>query len=228
MLGAIVVATALTAAVLGGLFYLDMDAEVARLLERLAAAEGAALWFVLIMAAVVVLLLPGVPFTTGAGFLFGAVAGTAYVVVGTTLGAAVAFLIARHALGQRAQRWLLEHARVRAVSEAIAARGWKVVLLTRLIPFFPGKASNYAFGLTGVRFSEFVAGTFVGIVPFSLHNAYLGSLAADVVRIEETGRGPLEWAALGAGLVLLSLGLVAIGRFARRALDRDAREEDPC
>src|SRR3990167_797972 len=46
----------------------------------------APLLFILIMAAVVVLVLPGVLFTTGAGFVFGVVEGSVYVVMGTTLG----------------------------------------------------------------------------------------------------------------------------------------------
>jgi hypothetical protein len=47
-------------------------------------AQGAwaPLLFILIMAAVVVLVLPGVLFTTGAGFVFGVVEGTMYVVIG--------------------------------------------------------------------------------------------------------------------------------------------------
>jgi hypothetical protein len=47
------------------------------------------------MAAVVVLVLPGVLFTTGAGFVFGVVKGSIYVVTGTTLGAVLAFLNSR-------------------------------------------------------------------------------------------------------------------------------------
>lgn len=222
MVRVIALATGLTAGVLALLVYLDLDAEVRRLLEWIGTREEAGLLFVLVMALVVLLLVPGVLFTTGAGFLFGPVAGTAYVVVGTTTGAAAAFLIARHALGSRARRWLRGHARVRALSAGVAAQGWKAVLLTRLIPFFPAKAANYAFGLTEVRFGEYVLGTFVGIIPFSLHNAYLGSLAADLVKLGQRPgeRGALEWGLLGAGLVLLAGGLIVLGRMARRALDR--------
>jgi hypothetical protein len=42
----------------------------------------------------------------------------------------------------------MDHARLRVVSEELTPHGWKIVLLTRLIPFFPGKISNYFFGLT--------------------------------------------------------------------------------
>jgi uncharacterized membrane protein YdjX (TVP38/TMEM64 family) len=98
--------------------------------------------FVVVMALVVVLLLPGVLFTTGAGFVFGIVEGTAYVVTGTVLGAVVAFLIARHLFGERARRFVLERSRLRLLSEEAVPHAWKVVLLTRLIPFFPSKLAN--------------------------------------------------------------------------------------
>ena len=55
-----------------------------------------------VMALVVILLLPGVLFTTGAGFAFGVVEGSVIVVLGTGLGATVAFLLARYAMGERA------------------------------------------------------------------------------------------------------------------------------
>ena len=57
--------------------------------------------FIVVMALVVVFLLPGVLFTTGAGFVFGVVEGTLYVVMGSTLGASISFLIARHYFGER-------------------------------------------------------------------------------------------------------------------------------
>ena len=50
----------------------------------------AAVMFIGIMALAMVLVLPGVLLTTGAGFVFGVLEGTAYVVVGTTLGSAIA------------------------------------------------------------------------------------------------------------------------------------------
>lgn len=96
------------AAILALLVYFGVDEQVVRLLQWFdAQGAWAPLLFILIMAAVVVLLLPGVLFTTGAGFVFGVVKGSLYVVAGTTLGATLAFLIARHLFGQRARRFIL-------------------------------------------------------------------------------------------------------------------------
>lgn len=192
-------------------------------------AQGAwaALLFVLLMTITVVALLPGFLFTTGAGFVFGVVEGTIYVVTGTVLGASLAFLIARHLFGDRAKEFVMARARLRLMSDELTPNGWKIVLLTRLIPFFPGKLSNYFFGLTRFSFRGFVGASAVGFIPFSLHNVYLGSIAADltVLGVRETGRSPLEWAIYGAGFAATVLAVVYLNFLARRALARYTDEE---
>ncbi len=187
-------------------------------------AQGAwaALLFILIMAAVVVLLLPGVLFTTGAGFVFGVVEGSIYVVTGTTLGAVLAFLLARYLFGQRARQFIMGRTRLRLVSDELTPHGWKIVLVTRLIPFFPSKISNYFFGLTPFSLRGYVGGSLLGFIPFSLHNVYLGSIAADISTLGERNvdRSPLEWSLYGAGFVATIIAVVYLNRLARRALTR--------
>lgn len=186
----------------------------------------APLLFVLVMAVVVVLLLPGVLFTTGAGFVFGVVEGTVYVVTGTTFGAALAFLIARHLFGQRTRQFVTARARLHLVSDELTPHCWKIVLLTRLIPFFPSKIANYFFGLTAFSLRGFVGGSLLGFIPFSLHNVYLGAIAADLATLgaRDLGRTPLEWAIYAAGFVATVAAVVYLNRLARRALARYAEE----
>jgi uncharacterized membrane protein YdjX (TVP38/TMEM64 family) len=186
----------------------------------------AALLFVLIMAAVVVLVLPGLLFTTGAGFVFGVLEGSVYVVSGTVLGATLAFLIARYLFGERARRYVMAHARLRLVSDEATPHGWKIVLLTRLIPFFPSKISNYFFGLTPFSLRGYIGGSLLGFIPYSVHNVYLGSIAADLSTLgaRNLGRSPLEWALYGLGFVCTVIAVVYLNRIARRALERYAAD----
>lgn len=216
------------AVVVAVLIYLDLHQEVIRLLVWFDQQGG---WlpalFVLVMALVVVLLLPGIFFTTGAGFVFGVVEGSLYVVIGTTLGATLAFLIAHYLLGERAKRYVQAHARLNLLNEEFVPVAWKIVLLTRLVPFFPFKLSNYLFGLTRCSLRGFIGGTFVGVIPFSVHNVYLGSIAADMATLGQrhAARGPLEWVLYGAGF-LATVGVVFyVNRLARRALARYRIEE---
>lgn len=73
------------------------------------------LLFMLVMTLVVILLLPGMMFTTGAGFAFGVIEGLIVVVLGTTLVATGAFLLARYGLGERAEARVQRHARLKAI-----------------------------------------------------------------------------------------------------------------
>jgi uncharacterized membrane protein YdjX (TVP38/TMEM64 family) len=228
-LWAIAASILFVAAILGVLIYFDVHE---RLLVLLQWVDEQGLWaavlFILIMAIVVVLLLPGILFTTGAGFVFGLVNGTVYVVVGTTLGAAIAFLVARYTFGERARRFIIEHSRLRVVNEEMTRHDWKVVLLTRLIPFFPSKIANYFFGLTGFSFRGYLLGSLVGFIPFSLHNVYLGSIAADLAALSEReiGRTPVEWTLYATGFVATVVAILYFNRLARTALRRYTEESD--
>lgn len=214
---------------LGILILLDVHRQVLALLGWIDTLgwRGAVL-FVLLMVLVVVLLLPGILFTTGAGFVFGVVQGSLYVVIGTTVGATIAFLIARHLLGERARRYILAHPRLGRLSEELAPRGWKIVLLTRLVPFFPFKLSNYFFGLMPFSLRGFVAGTAIGVVPFSVHNVYLGAIASDLATLgtRDVGRTPLEWLLYAGGFVATVVLVLYLNRLAQRALAGYSEEGD--
>jgi len=229
LLWAVAAGTLFVAVIVGLLVIFGMDDQLAHLLKWV---EARGIWapvlFTLLMAAVVVFLLPGIFFTTGAGFVFGVVEGSIYVVVGTTLGAAGAFLIARYLFGDRAARFIVSHGRLSVINDEMARDDWKVVLLTRLIPFFPGKLSNYFFGLTSFSFRGYLAGSLIGFIPFSVHNAYLGSIAANLAALNdhEVGRTPLEWLLYGTGFAATVVAVLYCNRLARRALARYMHESD--
>ncbi len=211
----------IVALILAVLIWFDTQQQVLALLRWLdQRGTGAALLFILIMAAVVVLVLPGVLLTTGAGFVFGVVKGTVLVVLGTTVGAILAFLIARYLFGRRAERFVRSHVKLQRAHATLATEGRRIVMLTRLVPFFPFKLSNYFFGLTPVSLRDFITGSFIGVIPFSLHNVYLGAIAADISTLGQrhTERSTLEWAFYGAGFVLVVIAMIGLSRIARRML----------
>jgi uncharacterized membrane protein YdjX (TVP38/TMEM64 family) len=217
----IVASTLLVAAIVLLLISFDWHLKAIQLLEWLnARGTLVSLLFILIMALAVVLLLPGIFFTTGAGFVFGVVKGTLYVVLGTTLGAVIAFLIARHGFGEAAARWLKARAKAHALVEEIGRHDWRVVMLTRLVPFFPFKLSNYFFGLTPLALEDFALGTAIGIIPFSLHNVYLGAMAALGVK----GASPWQWLLYGMGFAATVALLVYLNRIARAALQYETEQ----
>lgn len=91
---------------LGVLYLLGLRQELLQILEWIEQqGPRAAFLFILLMAAVMVFFIPGVLFTTGTGFVFGIFHGTVCVVLGTTIGAAIAFLIARYLFGEPIEEW---------------------------------------------------------------------------------------------------------------------------
>jgi uncharacterized membrane protein YdjX (TVP38/TMEM64 family) len=201
--------------------YFDLHKQLVLLLEWIDAQGGmAGVYFILLMAAVVVLLLPGIFLTTGAGFVFGVIKGTLLVVAGTVIGASLAFLIARHLFGERVSRYIVSRSTLQVVSDEMARHDLRIVMLTRLIPFLPGKISNYFFGLTKFTFKGFVLGSLIGFVPFSLHNVYLGSITADLASLSrgEVERSSWQWAFYGLGFVATIIAILYFSNLARRAL----------
>lgn len=209
---------------------MDIGPGVAALLAWI---DGMGAWGPLILIAadilVVVLVLPGVWLTLGAGFLFGVVEGSLYIVIGTSIGATIAFLVARHLLGPRSAAWLARHPRARLLESMLAESGWKIVLATRLIPFFPFKLANYVFGLARFRLRDFVAGTVLGIIPFTVTNVYIGSLAADLAMLGVRGgpRESWEWFLYAGGALVACAVVVYLARVARRILKAELERGEP-
>jgi uncharacterized membrane protein YdjX (TVP38/TMEM64 family) len=175
-----------------------------------------------------VLLIPGSILTIGAGFLFGVVRGSIYVSIAATLGATVAFLIGRYAARQWVAARLASYPKFKAVDEAVAREGWKIVALTRLSPLFPFNLLNYAFGLTKVRVCDYVVASWAGTLPGTIVYVFLGSLAGDLTRAAtgEYQRSLAEWALYALGLLATIVVAVYVTRVSTRALKQFSETEN--
>ena len=165
------------------------------------------------------LFLPGLLFTLASGALFGPYLGTLIALVGATVGATAAFLVARYVLAD----WIQSRTptRVKRVIEGVEDEGWRFVAMTRLIPFIPFNALNYALGLTRIRLVSYALASFVFMAPGAAAYAYLGHAGRSLA----TGDGDLVQNAL---LGLAVLGLIGfMPRFIKRFVKgrKAAREQ---
>ncbi len=188
----------------------------------------AAIWFTLIYLGFVIFLLPSFPLTLAGGFLFGVINGSLLVILATATGSMIAFFAARTFLHQKIAAKMTAYPQLERVSRGMHGPGaWKLVMLCRFVPFFPAKLSNYLFGVTHVRSGAFFVGNLIGIFPYAILNAWIGSLAADLASLgERQERTPLEWALYGFGLVATILVIISITRLARGALEKQLAEQD--
>jgi uncharacterized membrane protein YdjX (TVP38/TMEM64 family) len=176
--------------------------------------------FIVGYAAAAVAFVPGSFLTVTAGAVFGMWAGTVYVLLGATLGAAAAFTVSRHFARGLFERRLVSDPRFVAIDHAIAHEGWKVAFLLRLSPLFPFTLLNYALGLTRIRFADFLLAS-AGMLPGTLLYVYSGKVAGDLAAVA-AGRSPTHglgsYLVLGLGLTATLLAARLVSRLARRAL----------
>ncbi len=168
----------------------------------------APLIFVVVYALSTVLFVPGSLLTVAGGALFGPVAGTLWNLIGATLGATLAFMIARYL----ASDWVSVRAgeRMAGLIRGVEEEGWRFVAFVRLMPLFPFNLVNYAFGLTRIRLSEYVIASFVCMAPGAVAYTYLGY----------AGREAASGQAGSVHKALLALALLATVAFLPRLVRR--------
>lgn len=184
--------------------------------------------FVAGYAAAVVAFAPASLLTLAAGAIFGVLEGTALVFVAASLGACLAFLLARHGARALVERRVAGNPRFAAIDRAIGQQGRRIVFLLRLSPAFPFNLLNYALGLTRVRFGDYALAC-LGMLPGTLAYVWSGSLLGDVAAAAGGAappRGPLQWALLAAGLAATIAVTAIVTRIARQALSEATAEEE--
>jgi uncharacterized membrane protein YdjX (TVP38/TMEM64 family) len=138
----------------------------------------APLVFIAIYAVSTVAFLPGTPLSLLAGLIFGPVFGTLWAVIGATIGATLAFLVGRYAARGLVEGWTAKDERVRKLDEGVERQGWRMLLITRLVPVFPFNLQNYAYGITKIGLGTYVLLTAVCIVPGAAVYTFAGGSLA--------------------------------------------------
>ena len=131
--------------------------------------DGLGLWaplvFLLVWIAASVFFLPGLPVTIVGALVFGPVWGTLYSSVGATIGATAAFLVGRYAARDMVAGLVRKNQALRKIDDGVERQGWRMLMITRLVPLFPFNAQNYAYGLTKISLPTYVIVSFLGMLP---------------------------------------------------------------
>jgi uncharacterized membrane protein YdjX (TVP38/TMEM64 family) len=137
--------------------------------------------FIAVYAVATVLLAPGAILTIGAGFAFGLWKGFLAVSAGSTVGAALAFLVARFVARDRIEAMARQNEKFQGLDNAIGRQGAKLIFLLRLSPVIPFNLSNYFYGLTAVRFWPYVFASWIGMMPATFLYVYIGTASKAAV-----------------------------------------------
>jgi len=168
--------------------------------------SAAPLAFVLTSALLTLSFFPGPLLAASAGILFGTAAGFPLALLSATLGAALAFLVARRVAHDAVEE--LQGPRMTRLRAWIGERGFSAVLTARLLPGLPYNAVNYAAGLSPIRLPVFLLATAIGAAPRTYAYVAVGGSWGN-------WRSPQMLAALGL-LALLAIVGLAVGRRQRQ------------
>jgi len=189
--------------------------------------EGLGVWgpvvFILGYAVAAVAFIPGSLLTLAAGAIFGLAKGTVYTLIGATLGASAAFLVARYGARGAIEKRIAGNARFAAIDRAVGREGFKIVALLRLSPIFPFNLLNYSLGLTKVGFLPYLAAS-IAMLPGTLLYVYYGKAAGSLAALAggaKTAKGTGSWVLLGVGLAATILVTTYVTRLAGKALRQE-------
>ena len=171
--------------------------------------------FVLVYILACILLIPGSPLTVGAGAVFGFSKGLILVSVGSTLGAAAAFIVSRYLARGFIERKLKKNSRFSAMDMAITREGWKIIFLARLSPIIPFFLLNYALGLTKIRLHTYIISSWAGMIPGTVLYTYVGSIGKTILKKENSAA---DWLILGIGLIATVSVTILISRIAKNSI----------
>lgn len=168
------------------------------------------LWAVLIFIGLYVtataLSVPGATvLTLTAGFLFGTLQGSIYVVIAATLGATLIFLIVRTSIGQtlasKGVSW------VKRLEAGFQHNAFNYLLVLRFIPLFPFWVINIVAGILNVKLRDYFFATLIGIIPGSVVYVAVGNGLGSLF---EQGKTPNFSIIFSAEIFLPLIGLAIL------------------
>jgi len=179
-----------------------------------------AVLYPLLFAACNILLLPGGILAVGGGFFFGLWWGFVIVFIGNLIATGASFALSRWIARRWFQQKLSQNQTLRALGPAVERESWKIILLSQLHPLFPTSLLNYFYGLTRIRFTNYMLWASVGRVPGLYLYVYAGTLGQFAVRMMRGKSYPrmVEYWIWGGAFVTTVLLFVVLGRIAYRAI----------
>jgi len=130
--------------------------------------------YILLWIAACIFFLPGLPIALLGGFVFGPWMGVVYSSVGSTLGATAAFLVGRYAARSMVEEWVAGNEQFKKIDEGVERQGWRMLMITRLVPVFPFNLQNYAYGLTNIKLLTYILVSWICMLPGTIAFSFAG------------------------------------------------------
>ncbi|MDK2918193.1 MAG: hypothetical protein PWQ37_926 [Candidatus Petromonas sp.] len=158
--------------------------------------------FILVFIASCVFMLPGSMLTIVAGIAFGPIIGGVVSLIGATLGATAAFLVAKYVARGMIESKIGQNEMFKKIDDGVEKNGTSFLILTRLVPVFPFSFQNYAYGLTKIKLGTYFIVSLICMAPGAFIYAYM---AGEIVTNGFSTGLLVKFAAAGVILFLISL-----------------------
>lgn len=164
---------------------------------------------------------PAFPLTLLGGLVFGPAWGTVYTWIAATLAAALAFLVARHLARDTVERWRAHSPHVARIDAAVERHGWRILMITRLVPLFPFNLQNFAYGLTRIPFWTYIVVSSICILPGTIAFSVAGGALSS-----PGSRARVGWTLAVAALLIVLVSLMPRWLARRSAVARELLARD--
>ncbi|WP_053333691.1 TVP38/TMEM64 family protein [Gemmatimonas phototrophica] len=159
-----------------------------------------------------VCMMPAFLLTIAGGAVFGMLKGSVLVLIGSTIGAAIAFTLGRTVLRSWVAAQIAKNQTLQIVDRVVGQEGLKLMFLLRLSGIAPFVLTNYAMGVTSVSLTHFLL-ALLGMLPTIATYTAVGQSGA-----QTPGAGAIPswilWMGISAAVILA----VTITRIVQKAL----------
>ncbi|PAB58578.1 TVP38/TMEM64 family protein [Anaeromicrobium sediminis] len=119
--------------------------------------------------------LPGLPIALLSGVVFGPIKGAILGSIGSTLGATAAFLVGRYIARDYVEELVKKNKTLRNIDKSVDDQGWRILMITRLVPIFPFNLQNYAYGLTKIKLKTYILVSWLCMMPATIGFSFVGA-----------------------------------------------------
>lgn len=158
--------------------------------------------YIFVYILVAVFMFPAAAMTIAAGITFGSIPGAILALTGASIGACVAFIIAKYVARDLIVSKFSGNTVFKKIEKGVAENGTSFLILTRLVPIFPYNIQNYAYGVTSMNVVTFGLVSFITMAPGAFIYAFM---AGEIATNGFSFKLLIQFAVAGLFLFIVSL-----------------------
>ena len=153
--------------------------------------EGFGIWgpiiYLFLYIAACLFFLPGLPITLLGGLAFGPVWGTVWTSIASIGGATASFLVSRYVARDMIEDKFGHNHQFKKIENGFKKHGWRMLVITRMVPVFPFNLQNYLYGLTNIKLVTYISISWICMLPATIAYCFAaGSIVKGTKNIKST------------------------------------------